>query len=203
MNKDKIIVIDVDNTLFDIGTECVGKDWLSYLLDLCTEEEKYIALCRYEEDNICDCVEYDLSLYFDNISREKAFEYWYQKDLYDNLNPRLDIVAAIKELQEDFTVIFVSFMNDGHSKSKHNMLKRNFGDDTLIVDTKCKGLIPADVVIDDRNYFLNLFDDCLKIKINTKYTQDEDLLISRYDEPIYELAGWLTIKIFIKECFKQ
>ena len=83
------------------------------------------------------------------------------------------------------------------------MIKETFSkkipdDNIAFIATKEKWAVLGDVVIDDRNYFLNQFSnrrECLKIKIKTPYSQDVGLSVSLD----LETNDWNKIGQFINE----
>lgn len=196
MNKPKpYIVIDVDITLVESSLQSGG--WLSYLNKI----SRYPIL--YPEDlyNKEGLIDYDLSTYFPDLTKDEAFSYWRSETLYDNLNPYKEAVKVITELGQTNLITFASFSKAKHYKSKFNFIKKHFGDkmpreNWAFVSTGEKGVLKADVCIDDRNKFLNqMSTEVLKIKFKSDYTQDEELKCSLD----LHTKDWYEIGKFLKE----
>ena len=120
---------------------------------------------------------------------------------------------ALSDLADDgYSIVFASHCKGNHHKSKYYWLERNFpfiknSSRHGFVATKEKQFIQADVVIDDRNSFLNKF---IKygvpsevnlftnlILFNTPYEQSEELEDYNY---VFKYSSWEDISFFIKEC---
>lgn len=154
-----IVAIDVDLTLIDTGTS-----WLKWLN---RKSGKRLSLedCGYD---------YNLATSFPEV--KDPYSYWRQKDLYDGLIPRDDALRIVARLCKEHSVVFVSAVKGDHHKSKYNFLKRWFPNMQGFIATKEKNFVKCDMLIDDRNSFLNLMpEEVIKIKIDTPYTQDQPL----------------------------
>lgn len=102
------------------------------------------------------------------------FDYWKQRDIYDNLVPYEGAVEALSTLNKrGYDIVFASVVKGDHSKSKYYMLKKYFPFMAGCAFTREKGYIKADVVFDDRNDYLRQFGIPTKrIRVNTPFTQD-------------------------------
>jgi len=159
-----VIAIDVDLTVC-----AIDKLWWEWLCNVTNTLKPFPT-----ED-----VEYDLSNYFRKelgLNARDGLDFFRQEGVYDFAEPVTGCVEAIKELSEaGNTIIFVSAIKGNHHKSKYFFLNRHFGEHMdAFIATKEKNYVKCDVLIDDRNMFLNKV-DCLKIKYVTKYTQCEEL----------------------------
>ena len=94
-----------------------------------------------------------------------------------------DTVEVINNLaKQGHRIVFISHCQTNHFKSKvvaakewFDIPKESFG----FLATKEKHFVNVDVMIDDRNIFLNSFGDkVIKIKLDTPYSQCEDLKTS-------------------------
>lgn len=126
------------------------------------------------------------------------FDYWRGKCVYDSLSPIQGSVEALQALHDKgWDIIFVSAVKGDHHKSKYGFLKEHFPFMAAFIATKEKGYVKADLVIDDRNKFLNMFDDreTMLIKKITTFDQCEDLnksLFASFDD-------WNSFKIYIEK----
>ncbi len=95
----------------------------------------------------------------------------------------------------------MSYCKKGHFSSKVRFLKREteefFSIEPEVVTVLCnknKAGIKIDVIIDDRNEFLNQFGpEVIKIKFKTPYDQSEELRVSLD----LESDDWNVIKDFV------
>jgi 5'(3')-deoxyribonucleotidase len=118
--------------------------------------------------------------------------------LYDNIKPIPEVVEALAGIVGDVKVVFCSMCRPEHLKSKKNFIDREIGQFLQVlygfVDTADKDTLKADIFIDDRHNFLNMADSgAVKIKVNTPYTQDEELRV-----PVITTNSWLEIKGVLK-----
>lgn len=154
------IAIDVDITTVE-----TDKAWLHWLN---TYSGKNLTLkdCNYD---------YNLGKYFPEL--DDPFDFWRDKRLYDGIVPRLDAFKIINELNKVHEIIFVSAVKGDHHKSKYNMLKTYFPEMDGFIATKEKQFVRCDMLIDDRNNFINAMPvNVITIKLNTPYTQEEELV---------------------------
>ncbi|AOQ26807.1 hypothetical protein [Vibrio phage S4-7] len=190
--SNKTIGVDVDNTVCSV----IDK-WITF----CCESDNYRNFdeWRYNLDLINNCVDYNITNYFDMKEGVDFLEFWKNENLYDDVECYPEAVDSIKALYyTGWKIIFISYCNDcnTHSKSKIDMLKRCFSfihpDHFHFVQTKSKGVFKEclSFFADDRVSFVNQFKGkvpCYLIK--TPYTQDEELL---YDN-VKEVNGWKEI----------
>lgn len=154
-----IIGIDVDLTV--VRTD---KSWWEWLASRC--DNKRQSLPDGE-------LNYNLASYFPEVS--DPYGYWRHEDVYDDLTPMEECVDIIRDLCERHEVIFISACKGNHHKSKYYFLKRHFPKMSGFLATKEKQYVNCDVLIDDRNNFLNITPAKHKLKLKTQYTQDEEL----------------------------
>lgn len=147
-------------------------------------------------------VDYDLGNYYGkNEYGLKHMDFWENNHLYDELQiipAAVDALRAFKEAGHN--VGFLSYTKSGHFTSKFRMLSRldflDFKNGDSFIATKEKGFLSGsvEVMIDDRNKFLNQFsDDVIKIKIDTRYTQEEEPRV-QYD---LVTSNWKSIQDFV------
>ena len=184
----KVAIVDVDITLVDSPSK-----WMEFLQANCSHIY-YNKMCN---DNP---LEYDLSKYFEMKVGVDPFDFWRQYNLYDDLSCDMEASNAIYNLYKDgWKILFMSYcFEDGsHATSKIKMLKYEFPfiseEDFHFINTKNKGLYSpiADVIVDDRNEFLNQMDGSVTcFKINSPYTQDysltRDVILVDSWEEIYD-----------------
>lgn len=195
-----VIICDVDLTLVDSVFSPNG--WFYYLQRATnapyTEDE-----WKKEISKTGDKISYDLSEYFKDVPKSEAFYFWQQQDLYQKLEPYKDAVDILTLLGQTNKIVFASYCKQFHQKSKYKMIKDTFrykipDENIAFIATKEKWAVLGDVVIEDRNCFLNQFSgrlECLKIKIATPYTQDVALSVSLD----LETNDWKKIGKFIND----
>ena len=149
-SKRKVAVVDIDLTVVDTVSP-----WIDYMNNLTGLNFEITEGCQYP---------YNLTRIYAHAlvnptDTSELFEYWKSKTLYDNLQPLPGSVEALKKLNDlGYDIVFASVLKHGHDKSKYYFLKRHFPFMAAAVFTKEKGYIKADLVIDDRNEYLNQFD---------------------------------------------
>ena len=190
MSKRKpVIAVDVDLTLVDTGIE-----WLEWLQRkyTCKDLVNFIDKCEASE------IPYNLSTEF-NVDHGDPFDFWKQGDLYDNLTCYESSKIVLEHLyKKGWEIVFISWCFDHgqHAESKANMLRREFSfidkEDFHFCQTKSKGIFSKsfDYFIEDRHSFINSMKKSVTcFKINTPYTQDEELtrecfVVDSWDEII-------------------
>lgn len=186
----KFIVVDVDATVVDTSF-C----WFKYLECLTKNKYRYMQELPYNSEGF---IEYNLAKYYPELTEDEAFSFWHNPTLYDNMKPIPEVVEALAGIVGDVKVVFCSMCRPEHLKSKENFIDREIGQFLQVpygfVDTADKDSLKADVFIDDRHNFLNMSDTgAVKIKINTPYTQDEELKV-----PVIAVDTWVEIKGIFK-----
>lgn len=197
------ILIDVDLTFVDSGWPWL--DWMEVVYQ--TKPDQAMMHKDFHETGLYN---YNLSKYFPNrcTSAIQPYDFWEEPFLYDKMQPRPGAVAAIRQLYAaGHPIRFVSYCKKGHFSSKVRFLKRHCpfldldggSDGSGFWATKNKAGVKGGVIIDDRNQFLNQFeDDVLKIKFYTQFSQDEEPRV-QYD---LESDCWPEIAAFILENFE-
>ena len=184
------IVIDVDITLVDSATP-----WMVWL----TQNSTSFDSNRYDCDKLHQSISYNLSKYYTMNEGVDGMDFWKQSDLYDELQCYDEALSAVKHLYErGHTITFASFCFPEHEASKIEMLKWEFGfikpEDFHFVSTKSKGRLKADIIIDDRNMFINQFgDDTIKILLESPYTQCEGR-----SGDTWKVRGWGEVRDVIR-----
>lgn len=179
------IGVDVDNCVVDMIPL-----WLNWL-------NKLTGLDRTLHD-----VGYDYSL--GELYREELeplgvcpMDFWRYEGIYDTSDPISDSVRVLEYLAEEegHEVIFISKVMGNHGESKKRFLNAHFPFHSGIVFTENKGLVNVDVMIDDRNAFLNQFNDNVKkILFWSPYTQCEEI-----DELTIKANNWVAVGNIILE----
>lgn len=175
MQTNKIkIGIDLDLTIFD-----TDKGWVEWLHRNSTDHD----LSRYMEDLLNDNVDYNLANYFTMKDDVDSFSYWSEESTYADCNIFPHAKRFIQDLYEaNCEIIFISYCMGCKDQIGHKIdrLKKEFDfllpDDFNFVATKKKGTVRCDVLIDDRNTFLNQQPENVKIiKYYSPYSQEETL----------------------------
>lgn len=196
MSRTLNIGIDIDLTWVDSGSS-----WIRWM------EKAYGVQVNWDLPPKLPngALYYNVSKYFPPPKEHQLapYEFWEEQHLYDSLEPREGAVEALRALvKAGHFAHFISMCTKGHFSSKVRHIKRHT-DDFMSIEpesghgfyaTKNKGMIKVDVIIDDRNSFLNQFsDDVVKIKFSTPYDQDETL----NSPPALVTDNWLQIRDFI------
>lgn len=178
MSKSLNIGIDVDLTWVDSGTA-----WILWMEKVYGRRVDW----RLPPKLPNGALYYNVSKYFPPHKEHQLapYDFWEEQHLYDSLEPREGAVNALRRLvKAGHYAHFISMCKKGHFSSKVRHIKRHTEDFMSLEPgsghgfyaTKNKGMIKVDVIIDDRNSFLNQFgDDVIKIKFDTPYDQDEEL----------------------------
>jgi 5'(3')-deoxyribonucleotidase len=171
MTKQKVIALDVDLVL----TNIIPK-WQMYLHSRCISFDHK----RFNKDLQHERVDYNITRYYELPMDVDGFDFWRQHDLYDDAK----LLKYAKEVimnwyMDGHELVFTSFCFSEHEQSKIKFLKRSLSfideEDFHFISTKSKGMVRADVCLDDRNVFLNqMGNKTLCIKFHTPYTQCEE-----------------------------
>lgn len=170
-----IIGIDLDITLFD-----TDEGWREYLVRNSTD----FNIAEYRKDVPNDSVEYNLEHYFTLKEGVNGFDYWSDPKTYLDCNIHPNAKRVIQNLYEaNCEIVFISYCMGCSDQVKYKIerLKREFDfllpEDFHFVATKSKGMVNCDILIDDRNEFLNMMREGVKlIKYDSPYIQAEPLL---------------------------
>ena len=81
--------------------------------------------------------------------------YWNKEDLYDTLQPMEGAVDALTRISESYRIVFVTKSTAGHLYSKAAFLNRHFPFHSGIVNTSDKGLVEAEVYVDDFDKYVD------------------------------------------------
>ena len=175
----RTILVDVDLTVVDSGTP--WRDWLN--------EATGAQLDPYTDTGE---INYDLSVYWGDYLKGSGidpYDYWRSETLYDNSEPLEGAVECLRGFSEaGWGVVFVSALKGNHHKSKYHFLKRNFPFMAGFIGTREKQFVRGDILIDDRNKFLNMMPEgCHPIRFKTVYTQEVSLR-----EKVGFISNWNT-----------
>lgn len=185
-DRKPVIAVDVDLTIVDSGQ--AWYDWLEANCVDCTTYEDMID----SEGNL----PYNLAPYYTLPRGWDAFEFWIREDLYDEAVCYESSKRVLEHLYKNgWEIVFVSwcFGKGEHMESKHQMLRREYSfiddHDFHFITTKSKYLVNCQFAVDDRNSFCNQYnEDVTVFKINTPYTQDEELT-----RPVFSVDSWNEI----------
>ena len=194
-----VLAIDVD-----ITTLASDQAWWEWLHHMCGEPAPVLPdgdSPYFLEELVLDLgkkdVNYNLAAYFpDPINkRVSAMDFWRGSNVYDLVYPVIGSVKAIEKLSETFEIVFLTHNKGLHSRSKYNCLERHFGHIPFdYVVTKEKHRVAADVLIDDRNEFVNQFlrKGRVAVKIASPYTQSEEI-ITEHNGTFVEAKNWKDV----------
>lgn len=183
-----VLAIDVDITT--LSSDFLWWEWLENMCGMNTAplREGTPVLCLedlyddWERNQHKDYeVEYDLSKYFGSPINKRVdkHSFWRSENIYDFVHPVNGAIDGVTKLSEHFDIVFVTHVKGLHSRSKYNCLERCFGHIPFdYVVTKEKHRVAADLLIDDRNEFINQFltSNRCAVKLLTPYTQSESLI---------------------------
>lgn len=173
-NGEGVIAIDCDVTFFDIASKWF--EWLENHYQMPYSE-------KYEINLKNKLVEYNLSTYFDIHSSDdyKPLDFFDLDDTYKKCPYHDNAVKFILKLIElGNTIVFVSYCNDSqaHAQNKINRLLEIFPElkgKFNFVATTDKSIVNCDMIIDDRNEYLNQSVAPIKVKYEAHFTQSEQL----------------------------
>lgn len=183
----KVIAVDVDLTVFDTISP-----WLRWFDNL--------AGIKTNPKNL---VQYDLIPYFKSVLESRGihnvnpFSFWFQKDLYDEMEPIEGCKEKLKELHEQGNkIVFVSKCEPEHLRSKKKALEYYFPFMSGFIDTGDKQYCKYDALIDDN---VSLVNRCKKHNPDAKhyvltqlYHENLPCLISGHED---EVSHWNDIKL--------
>lgn len=161
----KIIAVDCDLTVVDTGLA-----WLKWLNSVSRS-------LKYTHEELLGNgreISYNLGEYFPTLQHHvEPMDFWRNKYLYYGMTPIKGSVDALLGLaNQGYKIVFVSSITGQHASSKYYWLKEHFPFLDGVVFTREKDNVRCDVLIDDRNDFLNLMPcNVMKIRYNTPYTQ--------------------------------
>lgn len=196
-NQPLNIVIDVDETVVNSALH-----WFNYLRELHGEHFNVDQYLKDKEDG--NFIHYDLGKHIskDSPVKQDHFDFWRDKDLYQGIPTYLDMFRVEHVLKELYhaghNIIFASFCAEGqHTGSKSQYLRNRFSFidplDFNFFESKNKWLLKdvADIFIDDRNEFCNMFDTekTLVLRIDSPYTQDVEL-----QNNVVDVSDWYQIE---------
>lgn len=186
--------IDIDLTI--VPSDIYWEQWL---------KKHFKQKCEIPDKD----VDYNLGNYFEESSTGlHHMDFWDNPNLYDEMDLYPSCYEALKLIKEDgHDLVFISHTRPGHFSSKFRLLKRmpflffDSGYDDGFIATKEKGVLSnaLDIMVDDRNKFLNQFYGVGTVLYKTKYKQDEK------PRDIYDLetSDWKEIIKFIRKIDKE
>ena len=166
-------MVDVDDTVAPSMRE-----WVKWYFELTGHELTDDLRTNGKTNDILDLMHKD----------SDPMRFWRQPDLYKSMEPRAGSVETLKELSEYYDIIFCSATMAEHMYSKEMFLMKHFGFHKGFVSTRTKGLVKADVFIDDYKKYLRdvkeYQPDCDCIQIKTKLSNKGE----------FPLLDWWEIK---------
>tara|TARA_Y100000588_G_scaffold170332_1_gene184155 strand:- start:15837 stop:16424 length:588 start_codon:yes stop_codon:yes gene_type:complete len=190
MDKNKITV-DLDLTT--VPSDKTWFEWLKSCSTVFYEDS-------YNHDLLNEEVDYFLPTYFELYDGIDPMDFWAEKRTYPSTPLLPDAYRVIKNLYEaGYDITFVSYcMNcEKQYKNKLKYLQRTFDFmDVCFIPTEFKGKIVSDYIIDDRNKFLAMMPEHVKlVKMKTPYTQCTEL-----DSDFTLVNNWCEIEdYFVNE----
>lgn len=182
----KIAVIDCDQTVVDSAYA-----WYEWLEMMTRAGYSYDVVQKHY--NFSDVY---ASVWLDKEVAGHPYDFWRGKSVYDNLEPLKGSVEALQTLKNvGYDIVFVSAIKGNHTKSKWNFLQKHFPFMDAFIATKEKGYVRADLVIDDRNRFLNMFNG-EEVKLIRKHTPfDQDVAM---EQPLFaSFNDWESFNFYL------
>jgi len=165
-----MLTIGVDIDLTIVPSDVYWEKWL---------KKHFKQILEIPEEN----ADYNLGKYFaESKFGLKHMDFWDNPHLYDEMEFIPGCYDALEDLKKcGHNLLFISHTRSGHFSSKFRLLNKlpflqfESGCQDGFIATKEKGVLsPAvDIMIDDRNKFLNQFFNVKTILFKTRYTQDE------------------------------
>lgn len=190
--------IDLDITLFNTDIH-----WLKWLM---LKPNKDFNRKQYISDSDNNKVEYNLTKYFEGISSEGGFEYWSDSNTYKDCAIHEGAKEVIRNLYEaNCEIIFISYCMNCPDQIKYKLkrLKEEFDfmlpEDFNFIPAKKKHLVKCDLLVDDRNSFLQEMDDGVKlIKWESPYIQEVEI-----DKPHTVCKTWVDVETTICDFMEE
>lgn len=189
-----IIGVDVDNTF--LASDKCWWEWLKHIY----KRHTYSSLDDATVFGGYGNVKYNLAKYFtDKFDDSKCpLDYFRREGVYDTVPPVEGAVEYVNKLiDEGHTINFITHNMGLGGKSKYDRIHFLLGHKNFnYFVTKEKQYVKCDVLVDDRNNFLNIMDpkECQAIRISTRYEQFEKL-----NEGIPTFKNWEGIYHFIQQ----
>ena len=192
----KPLNIGIDYDLSVVNTVFCANGWFDYLNNM--------SHCKLSIEffNSLPEIDYNIGKYWPDLTEDEVMSFWSDPKLYQKLTPNPDAVKVINELAaQGHNIIFLSMCKKGHFASKVQSSKEWFNippEQYGFLVTHEKHFADVDIIIDDRNRFLEAFKnkpEVIKIKIKTPYSQDVDLSVSLD----LETNDWNKIGEFIND----
>ena len=181
MKNKPIIGVDVDLTI--VRTDLAWIEYVGNVLFPNNPGEAFAKIAQWKK--LYGSVPYNISeVFLDELQsfsegQQGLYDFWRSETLYNELEPVEGAVEALRELSEEYRIVFCSAHKGWHAKSKYYFLDRWFPFHSGVVLTKEKWLCSSGwyAIIDDRVDILN---KCLEenrdieaIHFPTMYEQSE------------------------------
>lgn len=180
------IAVDCDLTVVNTG-QC----WLEWL-------NKVTRGPKVDLTGVTN-IPYNLSEFFPELQEHvDPFDFWRNKYLYYGMEPIIGSQSVLEWAHEQgHKIIFVSSVTGQHGSSKYYWLKEHFPFLDGVVFTREKWAVGCDVLIDDRNEFLNQMGNVFKIRFDTPYTQREE-----QDSTTFLAKDWVEVGNLLEQMAK-
>lgn len=181
-----LAAIDVDATVVDSPYY-----WYLWLEEMTKAGYSYDEVSKH----------YNFSKVYGGVWEQKQIngnplDFWRMKHVYQEMVPIEGSVEALSALKDiGYKIVFVSALKGDHHYSKYRFLEKHFPMMDGFLGTKEKWAVNADLVVDDRNKFLNMFPSTsvLKFKFETTFDQDEELKVSALS-----IGGWSELEKMVR-----
>lgn len=180
----KRIIVDIDLTVVE-----TARVWWDYLVAKSVTKIAYdVYLATY------GTIPYDIAKLFPDVQNGHSF--WYQNDLYDDLVPLPNAVKVLLDIKTRFgyEIVFCSHVCGGHYDSKIAFIDRFFPFADAIVITGEKFIIEGDLVVEDRNEYINMINATHYIKMDTPYEQ-----INVLSKQVHTVSNWNQVLDFVEK----
>lgn len=190
ISSKRIKTVGIDFDLTCVDTTFAENGWFDYLNKMSKnklDKQKFLEYHSLGNGKIDygNLIDYNLSVYFPDLSEQEAMSFWSDERLYQKIKPYPEAVEVINKLAKDgYNICFISHCKKMHYGSKVQAAKEWFDIPQVqfcFIATKEKHFVDINVFIDDRQAFHNLFVDkpeVIKVLFETPYTQDEELKVS-------------------------
>lgn len=180
----KRIIVDIDLTVVE-----TCRVWWQYLVS------KSLSNISYDEYLAANgTIPYDLATLFPDVLDGHLF--WYQHDLYDDLVPLPNAVKVLLDIKTRFgyEIVFCSHVCGGHYDSKIAFIDRFFPFADAVVITGEKYTVSGDLVVEDRNEYINMINASHYLKMDTPYEQLDVL-----NKPVTVVSNWNQVLDFVEK----
>lgn len=187
--NDFIILVDMDDVLEDLQ-----EAWINRL-------NKKFTL-NVNKNNVTD---WDISLYYPNLTKEEVFSPLFEEDFWENVNPKKDAIEILNKLKKDGYSIYLV------TSSAYETLTNKFSkalwpyfpflDKDHIIICNHKQLIKGHVLIDDGVH--NLIDKPFKPSYyKILFTANPNKYFNAAETDIKRVSNWYEVYSIVEGLFK-